>query len=161
SWASFDASTGRLQGTPGSAHVGTHSNIRISVSDGGTTASLPAFSVTVAAAEPDNRPPTISGTPRTTIVQGNAYSFRPTAADPDGDVLTFNIANRPAWASFDQATGQLSGTPGANDVGSYSNIRISVTDGEAEVALQAFSIEVEGVANGTARLTWNAPTRRT
>lgn len=159
-WASLDPATGRLQGTPGSGHVGTYSNIRISVSDGRATASLPAFSITVAAAEPDNRPPTISGNPPRTIVQGTAYSFRPTASDPDGDPLTFSVANLPEWASFDETTGRLSGTPGANDVGTYSNIRISVSDGEAQASLAAFSIEVQGIATGSATLTWSAPTQR-
>jgi len=161
SWASFSTSSGRLSGTPGTNDAGTYGNIRITVSDGKTSASLGPFSITVTASEPENRPPTISGTPSTTIVQGTAYSFRPTASDPDGDILTFKIANRPAWASFDQATGRLSGTPGANDVGTYSNVRISVTDGEAEVALPAFGITVQGVATGSATLSWTAPTERT
>ncbi|HEX6994426.1 MAG TPA: putative Ig domain-containing protein [Gammaproteobacteria bacterium] len=161
SWASFSTSTGRLQGTPGADDVGTYGNIRITVSDGTASASLAAFSITVTGTEPENRPPTISGTPPTTVVQGNAYSFRPTASDPDGDVLTFRIANQPSWANFDPSTGRLSGTPGANDVRTYSNIRISVTDGEAEVSLPAFSITVQGVASGTATLSWTPPTQRT
>src|SRR5690606_1220322 len=160
-WASFSTSTGRLEGTPGTNHVGTYSNIRITVTDGKTSASLPLFSITVSGPEPQNRPPTISGRPATTVVQGNLYSFTPTASDPDGDDLTFKITNPPRWANFDEKTGRLSGTPGPNDVGTYSNIRISVTDGQAEVSLAAFSITVQGVANGTATLSWTAPTQRT
>lgn len=161
SWASFDSSTGSLEGTPRDGDAGTYNNVRITASDGEATASLGPFSITVAAPEPENSPPTISGSPSRTAVQGTGYSFRPTASDPDGDILTFRIANRPAWANFDQSTGQLSGTPGPNDVGAYSNIRISVTDGDAEVALPAFDIQVEAIVNGTATLTWNAPTERT
>lgn len=160
-WASFSTSTGRLEGTPGTNHVGTYSNIRITVTDGKTSASLPLFSITVSGPEPQNRPPTISGRPATTVVQGNLYSFTPTASDPDGDDLTFKITNPPRWANFDEKTGRLSGTPGPNDVGTYSNIRISVTDGQAEVSLAAFSITVQGGANGTATLSWTAPTQRT
>lgn len=48
-WASFDTSTGTLSGTPDAGAVGVYSAIRISVSDGTATASLPAFSVTVQA----------------------------------------------------------------------------------------------------------------
>ena len=44
-WASFDASTGRLHGTPTSA--GLFSNILIVVSDGRTRAALPAFTIEV------------------------------------------------------------------------------------------------------------------
>lgn len=49
-WASFDAQSGRLSGTPADGDVGTHANIVISVSDGRLTASLPPFSIAVSAA---------------------------------------------------------------------------------------------------------------
>ena len=67
--------------------------------------------------------------PATTVKAGRAYSFKPTAADPDGDALTFSITNRPTWATFNAATGQLAGTPAVASVGTYSNIVISVSDG--------------------------------
>lgn len=162
SWASFSSSTGRLRGTPTSA--GVHSNIRISVSDGQATTQLPTFSITVAAPPPpppSNEPPVISGSPAGEVVQGSAYAFSPTASDDDGDTLTFSISNRPSWASFNASTGRLSGTPDAGDVGVYSNIRIGVSDGEAEVFLPAFSITVQAIALGRATLTWTPPTTRT
>ena len=139
-WASFSPSTGRLSGTPGSAAVGTHPDIVITVSDGEATASLPAFTITVVAA---NNPPTISGTPPTSVVAGQLYDFRPSASDADGQSLTFSISGKPGWASFNTATGRLSGTPGANNVGSYNNVRISVTDGVATISLPVFSIRVD------------------
>lgn len=108
-----------------------------------------------------NNAPTISGTPATSVVVGSTYRFAPRANDPDGDVLTFQIENKPGWASFDRATGVLAGRPGNSDVGTYSNIVIRVTDGEATAQLQPFSITVEGTGLGTATLTWTAPTRRT
>jgi hypothetical protein len=55
--------------------------------------------------------------------------FKPSASDPDGNTLRFSIINRPAWVSFSTATGRLSGTPGANRVGRYVDIRIRVSDG--------------------------------
>jgi hypothetical protein len=58
-----------------------------------------------------NRAPSISGTPPTTATVGRAYSFTPTASDPDGQVLKFSINWKPAWASFSKTTGRLSGTP--------------------------------------------------
>ncbi len=89
--------------------------------------------------------PTISGTPATTIQVDTPYSFSPTASDPDpGDsALTFSIQNPPTWASFDPATGTLSGTPGNVDIGTSGAIRISVTDSlGATAALPAFGITV-------------------
>jgi hypothetical protein len=47
-WAQFNTATGALTGTPGAE--ATFANIVISVSDGKTSASLPAFSITVATA---------------------------------------------------------------------------------------------------------------
>ncbi len=107
-----------------------------------------------------NTAPTISGSPQTSTMTDQNYSFVPTANDADGDMLTFQIQNRPSWASFDSATGQLSGSPDSNDVGDYSNIRISVTDGRASASLPAFSIEVQAVARGSVVLNWNPPTTR-
>ena len=157
-WAAFSTSTGRLSGTPTSTSVGEYIDIRISVSDGQATASLAPFSITVAQA---NRAPTIAGTPATTIVEGQAYSFTPTASDPDGDPLSFSITNQPSWATFSTSSGILSGTPGTGTVGTYSNIQITVSDGTLQASLAAFSITVQQAANGSATLTWTPPTTRT
>ena len=157
SWATFSTVTGRLSGTP--TTTGTYSSIVISVSDGKTVRSLPSFSITVGAST--NRAPTISGTPATSVNAGSTYSFRPTASDADGNTLTFSISNKPSWASFSSSTGQLSGTPSASYVGSYSNIVISVSDGRATTSLAAFSINVVDVSNGGATLSWTPPTTNT
>ena len=87
---------------------------------------------------PPNAAPVISGTPATSVVIGTMYSFVPNASDPDGDRLTFSIDNQPAWASFSSDTGELSGQPTLGDIGTHSNIRISVSDGTATVSLAAF-----------------------
>jgi hypothetical protein len=163
SWATFSVSSGQLSGTPGSSQVGTYSSIVISVSDGTATASLPAFGITVSAAPVTNNPPTISGSPRTTIQAGTAYSFTPSASDPDFNTLTFSISGLPTWASFNAGTGALTGTPDSSRVGTYSNIVITVSDGVASRSLPAFSIAVTsaGTGNGTATLSWSAPTQNT
>jgi|GEM_PF-6068097 len=89
-----------------------------------------------------NNPPIISGTPITGALIDNLYSFLPTASDEDNDPLTFSIQNKPSWASFDSATGLLSGTPQAEDVGIYSAIIISVSDGRSTSSLPSFTIQV-------------------
>jgi len=159
SWASFSNTTGQLSGTATTGNVGIFSGIVISVSDGTLTSSLPAFAIAVSA--PANPPPTISGTPATSANAGTAYSFTPTAADPNGNALTFSIQNPPSWASFNTQSGNLSGTPGSGDAGTYSNIIISVSDGTSTASLPAFSIIVTQVANGSATVSWSAPTQNT
>jgi hypothetical protein len=73
----------------------------------------------------------------------------------------FTIANRPAWATFNVWTGRLSGIPSAADIGSSTDIRIAVTDGQASTSLPPFSIAVVATASGSATLTWNPPTVNT
>jgi Putative Ig domain len=158
-WATFDSDTGRLVGTPRSGDRGTYTDIRIRVSDGVATRSLDPFRIVVGAGG-QNRAPVISGTPSTSIAEGQAYAFRPTASDPDGDALTFSVSNRPPWATFSSSTGRLSGTPGTGTVGTYSDIRIRVSDGVAQAALPAFSINVQQIAAGSVTLAWRAPTTR-
>ena len=169
SWASFSTTTGRLSGTPTSANVGTFSRIVISVSDGAARASLPAFAIRVSAAA--NAAPSISGQPATAATVGTAYSFTPQASGANGDALSFSITNKPSCATFSIATGTISGTPAAADVGTDSGIVISVSNGEASASLAPFSITVSQPAGsgsgsgsgstGTATLTWTAPTTNT
>ncbi|HKU16590.1 MAG TPA: putative Ig domain-containing protein [Steroidobacteraceae bacterium] len=156
-WATFNTTTGLLSGTPGAAHVGAYSNIVIEVSDGKASAALAPFAIRVTAVT--NKKPTISGLAAPSVNAGSAYVFRPQAADGDGDPLKFSIANRPAWASFNATTGQLSGTPASASVGTYANIVISVSDGKASTALGAFSITVADVSRGSASLEWLPPTQ--
>jgi hypothetical protein len=86
-------------------------------------------------------PPTLSGTPVLKSKAGVLYSFTPTAADFAGNTgtLSFSIAGKPSWASFDTTTGRLSGT---TVKGTYPGILISVTDGCASASLPSFTITV-------------------
>ena len=155
-WTSFSTSTGRLSGTPSSSVVNkTFSNIVIRVSDGTSTRSLPSFAITVKSAT--NGAPTISGTPSTSATVNAAYSFQPSASDPNGQALTFSIANKPSWASFSTSTGRLSGTPSSASVGSYAGIAISVSDGSNKKSLPGFTLTVRQAQLGSASLSWTAP----
>ena len=156
SWASFDTTTGELSGTPTAA--GVHSGIVISVSDGALSDSLPAFSITVNDVVV-NSPPVISGSPPADVNAGQAYSFTPTVSDPDDSTFSFTVSGLPSWASFNDANGQISGTPQSGDVGTYSGISITVSDGEAEDTLGPFTITVQAISLGSVTLTWTAPTK--
>jgi hypothetical protein len=106
-----------------------------------------------------NGAPTISGSPSSSVAAGQAYSFQPAATDPNGDQLTFSAANLPSWVTFNAATGRITGTPTAAQVGAYSNITITVSDGSSSASLPAFSITVNEIGTGTATLSWTAPTQ--
>jgi hypothetical protein len=171
SWARFDPGTGRLYGTPLPSSVGTFRNIVISASDGVERSVLPAYSITVLPLP--NIPPAISGNAPTTVLPGQAYSFQPTARDPNGLRITFGIYNKPAWLTFDSATGRLYGTPGVTDAGVHSNIVITAYDGYFKAVLPAFSIAVGAAASqpatppvnqapaGPVTVQWLPPTQNT
>ena len=105
-----------------------------------------------------NQAPSISGSPSANVLEGEFYEFLPKATDADGDTLEFSIARKPSWAQFDKASGRLWGTPGADDVGNFTNISIAVTDGQASARLAAFDVSVNQIAAGFATVSWNPPT---
>jgi hypothetical protein len=142
-----------------------------SCGDGGDDAESTASSNPPASNPPSNNPPpnntpansapTISGTVPTEVAADYPYSFEPTASDSNGDALSFTVTNLPPWASFSQATGEISGNPTQANVGVYQNIRISVSDGTASASLAPFSIDVVAFGSGNALLSWVAPTENT
>jgi hypothetical protein len=71
-WANFDTTTGSLSGVADPGSEGTYANIRITVSDGSLSATLPEFSVTV-----------------TQVALGSAtLSWTPPTQNEDGTTLT-------------------------------------------------------------------------
>jgi hypothetical protein len=169
-WATFSTTTGHLGGTPLPANVGKFANVSISVSDGTGRAALAPFAITVLPLL--NSPPKVSGSPSSSVVAGQTYSFQPSATDPNGLRIQFGIWNKPSWATFDGATGRLSGTPAAANVGTYSNIVITAYDGYMKTSLAAFSIAVQpavvsapppvvSTTAGAATLSWLPPTSNT
>jgi hypothetical protein len=106
--------------------------------------------------------PAIAGTPSTIVTVGTSYQFQPAVSVADTAAqLTFSIQGKPSWLTFSSTTGLLSGTPTTGDLGTYSSIAISVSDGTALATLASFSISVNQIATGSATLTWAAPTQNT
>ncbi|WP_296824034.1 ELWxxDGT repeat protein, partial [Sulfurovum sp.] len=136
-WATFDTATGELSGTPSNTDIGTTHDINISVTDSfGATVTLPLFDITVVDTTVNtNHAPTFTNTPQTTVNEDALYSYIPAVTDDDNDTLTFSINNKPAWATFDSVTGALTGTPSNADVGIYTDVNISVTDGTATASV--------------------------
>jgi hypothetical protein len=108
-----------------------------------------------------NKAPTISGSPVSGVIPDQDYEFQPFASDSDGDALEFSISNKPDWLQFDAATGRLHGTAGADHVGEYQEIAISVTDGRKSATLREFTIIVYSSGEASATLSWNPPMENT
>ncbi len=187
-WATFQEATGEIRGVPSEADVGNSSGIMITASDGKATTTFGPFSVRVklpaaSSTQIGARPPTIGGSPPTSVAAGTGYTFQALATDPDGDKLTFGARNLPAWLGINTANGLLTGTPSASQVGTYPNITISVTDGNNTASMAAFMVTVTSPATGpntptstpnaagstttviattgSATLSWLKPTRNT
>lgn len=151
--------TGLMTAGCGGGNGGSGTSGASGSSSGADSAGAPANSPAANAA------PTISGSPATQARIGSVYSATPEASDADGDTLAFSIQNKPTWAQFNTATGQLTGTPTAQ--ATTADIVISVSDGKASASLPAFSITVgtaataaEPVASGPGvALSWDVPTR--
>jgi hypothetical protein len=70
-WTEFDPATGRLEGTPTEADIGTWENIVLTVSDGTTAVRVPAFFIEVHAREGAVGSATLSWHPPTERVDGS------------------------------------------------------------------------------------------
>jgi hypothetical protein len=127
--------------------------------DENTLAEQPA-SPTTPSPSAQNKAPKISGKSASAISVGEDYKFQPSASDPDKDLVTFTIANKPKWAKFDATSGKLSGTPSAKDVGGYDAIEIAATDGHNVTPLPAFTLLVRNAdASEAVSIAWTAPTK--
>jgi hypothetical protein len=126
-----------------------------STASSGQSGSAPSTPATPAG----NQAPTISGAADGTAQVGKAYKFQPVVSDVDGDKLTFTAENLPPWATLDPATGQVTGTPTAADVGEYESISIAVADAAHKAVSEAFSITVlsDNGGTGVASLKWSQP----
>ncbi|HEY4771819.1 MAG TPA: putative Ig domain-containing protein [Steroidobacteraceae bacterium] len=150
-WAVFNATTGELSGTPQESDLGMSGNIEIAVSDGTTIATVGPFRIRVIPELHTTSAPTaltISGTPPSNVTVGEQYRFLPVVASAVDEPLSFSIINCPAWATFDTATGLLVGSPKSDNVGTFSNIVISVSAAGAPVSLAPFTIQVQAAGSG-------------
>jgi hypothetical protein len=70
-WVSLNPSTGLMQGTPQDGDILTWSGIRLSVTDGIATASMPAFSIAVSPQQANSGTATLSWSPPTERADGS------------------------------------------------------------------------------------------
>ena len=99
----------------------------------------------------------ISGTPNRQVIANQPYWFRPVANNAGGASLRFGIANPPHWSTFNQTTGEVTGTPSYSDVGVYRGVTVTVTAGTQMRAL-SFDLEVVQVGTNSIMISWLAPT---
>ncbi|WP_240220086.1 Ig-like domain-containing protein [Rheinheimera hassiensis] len=138
SWATFDTTTGTLSGTPVKEHVGTTSNIVISVSDGELSASLAAFNIEVVSV---NAAPVAVDDNITLPFSGDhtyVLDVLVNDTDPDEDSLTITAAKASIGLVSIQANKLQFNAP--ENFSGTATFSYSITDGEfsdqAKVTLQ-------------------------
>jgi len=100
----------------------------------------------------------LSRTPPTSVIAAHYYGFQPGVIDSVGKKVTFSIANKPSWAVFDAGTGRIAGTPLPSNVGTFSNIVISGSDGTSSTHLPPFAITVLALPDNPPRLSGSPAT---
>lgn len=138
SWITFNTATGEMSGVA-PAYDEIYTGIKVSVTDGQSIVSLPAFDLTV---ENRNHAPEISGIPTSSVAVGDTYYFKPIARDIDGDTLTFHIANKPMWADFNTSTGEITGTVDTSHM-EIKDMTVYVDDGYETAYLDPVTVVVE------------------
>jgi len=88
--------------------------------------------------------PAITSTPVTTATQGQPYRYSVTAADADGDALTFSLGAAPAGMSIDAETGLVSWIPNNGQVGA-NRVTVKAADPGGLYATQSFTVDVANV----------------
>jgi hypothetical protein len=93
-WLGLNTANGMITGTPSLAQVGTYANISISVTDGGSTVTLPPFTITVtapASAPPGTTTPAEPGTAKGTATVSWARPTRNADGSPLTDLAGFVV----------------------------------------------------------------------
>jgi hypothetical protein len=130
-----------VSGTPTNDDRGIYL-VNISVDDGNGGWAWTEFEVTVI---DTNDPPTILTENITTANEDEQYYVDYNATDIDGDTFfQWSMMSNASWLNIDKETGNLTGTPGNDDVG-ISYVNVTVKDTRNGYTHQNFSLEVINV----------------
>ncbi|MFO0847151.1 MAG: putative Ig domain-containing protein [Gemmataceae bacterium] len=88
-----------------------------------------------------NRPPAFTSVPAVEGTVGRGYTYEATAADPDGDPLTFSLIAGPDGMTVGEKTGTVAWTPAAGDLGTQA-VTLRVADGRGGTAEQRYAVTV-------------------
>ncbi|HSI83005.1 MAG TPA: putative Ig domain-containing protein, partial [Candidatus Methylacidiphilales bacterium] len=148
--ATLNATTGLLTWTPAATLSGWYPVVLRAADGQGGTAEL---NLTLRV-QPEvyNYAPKITSQPLTKVRFGSTYRSLVQVYDPNGDPISFQLTQAPAGmtlvtrdgsATSTGATGYLSWTPTAGQVGSHA-VTVQVTDGRSAPVTQTFTAQVLG-----------------
>jgi len=88
-----------------------------------------------------NQAPVLQDPGTQTVAEGQTLTVSLSATDPDGDPLTYSVANPPPGSTFDPAHGIFTWTPNLIQAGTYPNVVFGASDGN-KTAFQTITIDV-------------------
>ncbi len=135
----MDSQTGLVSYTATAGQVGNQP-VAITVADGRGGFFTQSFDLPVVTSAP-NDAPTIVSEPLGPAVVDAPYRYQVEATDVNGDLITFQLTTAPSGMLIDSATGLISWTPTAAQVGTQ-NVAVSASDGRGGVATQSFGLPV-------------------
>ena len=165
-WLNFNAANRTFSGTPGNDDVGNLA-LRITASDnrGGVASQNLALQI----ANVNDAPQIGTTIANHTSESGKPLQYRlPSNAFKDidkGDALTLsakleNGQPLPSWLSFDEKTGQFSGTPPSSRTANNYRIAVTATDKGGLSARQNFTLSTKPAANQPPRVAINLPVQK-
>ncbi|EMI22574.1 Na-Ca exchanger/integrin-beta4 domain protein, partial [Rhodopirellula maiorica SM1] len=122
---------------------------RIVVTDEDNESTVQSFTATALSSRVGALPE-ITSVPTGPAVRGNTYQYQVVAFDPNGDPLTYALAEPVAGASIDPQTGLLSFTP---DSASSVDFDIEVSDGIDGTRTQSFTLDIVSPPGTPPRIT--------
>lgn len=133
SWASFDAGTRVLSGTPDAAATTT---VAYTVTDEDGSTDQAMFDLIIAA---DDLMPSLDAVADQSGQVSTPFSVTLPEATGGDPPLTYSVTGAPSWASFDASTRVLSGTP---DAAGTTTVTYTATDADGDMAEVMFDIAV-------------------
>jgi RHS repeat-associated protein len=137
----IDAVSGAIGWLPTDVQCGSQ-RVLVKVQDDRGLVSVQDFTLTVAGAP---SAPIITSVPPDAAIVGVTYYYQAFAQDADGGPFEFSLAAAPANMSVDPATGLISWTPDASQLG-VAAVMLHVTDSSGLMAEQTFVLTVTSAA---------------
>lgn len=134
---SFDSATGAITGVPTIAGTSPQFGVRATDAVRGSNFDIGPLNLTIDPAVQ------IVGSPPAAATVGQIYTTTFSASGGSGSrIYSVQSGTLPAWLSIDAATGVLSGTPSAGDIGTVGPLVMRVHDDYGVSDTSAFSIAV-------------------
>ncbi|OPY75943.1 MAG: putative Ig domain protein [Syntrophorhabdus sp. PtaU1.Bin153] len=76
-----------------------------------------------------------------TAIEGDNLSYQVKAVDPDGDPLTYSLADAPSGMAVDAKTGVITWQVPAQDQGSYT-VKVKIADGQGGESIYPLNIDL-------------------